>query len=274
MHFLDMESFSTKGFRLFEGRPFEPETKKTDELSSILVNRKFVEELGIIEPVGKMVLMNDTLPLIIIGVLENLLDEGAWTTKISPVFYRLADSSYKTKALNLRIAPENRDGVIKHLEDEWAKLVPDSPFMGMEGDVFIEASQYVNNKIISIAVFLVLIALILSVAGLYSQASLRLVHRTKEIGIRKIFGATIPGVIKILNYEFLVILGPGVLVGLIVGYYANIALMDSIWEYFNYPRALSFIIPVLLIFAVSSLIVSAKVYYTASRNPVHALRYE
>ena len=219
MNFLVMESFKTMGLRLIEGRSFEPETEKTDEISSILVNRKFIEESGINEPVGKTLIMSDSIPLTIIGVVENLLDEGVFTSSISPIFYRLADDSYKISALWVRVAPDNRQEVIKYLKDEWNKLVPDRPFFGIEGDVFMEASQYINKKILTISFFLVLIATLLSAAGLYSQVSLRIIHRTKEIGIRKTFGASIPGVIRILNYEFLVILTIGSIVGMMTGYY-------------------------------------------------------
>ncbi len=274
MRFLEMESFKTLGFRLIEGRPFEPETEKTDEISSIMVNRKFIEEFGMNEPVGKTVMMSDSVPLTIIGVIENLLDEGAWTTAIHPIFYRLADDSYKTYALCVRVAPENRREVVEYLKEEWNKLVPDRPFLGVEGDIFIEASDYINNKVLTIAFFLVLIAALLSIAGLYSQVSIRIIHRTKEIAIRKIFGASIPGVVKILNYEFLAILGIGSIVGVLAGYYLNIALMDSIWEYFTDLTAIIFIIPVMIIFAVSVITVSGKVYYAATRNPALSLRYE
>ena len=274
MNFLVMESFKTMGLRLIEGRSFEPETEKTDEISSILVNRKFIEESGINEPVGKTLIMSDSIPLTIIGVVENLLDEGVFTSSISPIFYRLADDSYKISALWVRVAPDNRQEVIKYLKDEWNKLVPDRPFFGIEGDVFMEASQYINKKILTISFFLVLIATLLSAAGLYSQVSLRIIHRTKEIGIRKTFGASIPGVIRILNYEFLVILTIGSIVGMMTGYYSNKALMDSIWEYSTDLTAITFIIPVISIITISVITVSAKVYYAATRNPVHSLRYE
>lgn len=274
MKFLEIESFNTMGLRLAEGRSFEPGTRRTDEISSILVNRKFIQESGISEPTGKTVIMNDSVPLNIIGVIDNLLDEGVFTTTIDPIFYRLADDTYKASALFIRIAPENRQKVTQYLKDEWSKLVPDRPFFELEGDIFMEASKYINTKIFSIAIFLVLIAVLLSSAGLYSLVSLRIIHRTKEIGIRKIFGASIAEVIRQLNYEFLVILAIGYLAGIVAGYFLNVALMDSIWEYFTDLTALTFIIPLLVIFAVSFITVSGKVYYAAARNPIYSLRYE
>ncbi len=274
MEFLEMESFNTLGLRLAEGRSFEYRTRRTDEISSILVNRKFIKESGISEPLGKTVIMSDSIPLTIIGVIDNLLDEGVFTTAIEPIFYRLADDSCKASALRIRVAPDKRQEVTQYLKDEWSKLVPDRPYFGLEGDIYMEASKFINKKILSISLFLVIIAVLLSATGLYSQISLRIIHRTKEIGIRKIYGASIPGVIKELNYEFLIMLSIGSIVGSIAGYYSNVALMDSIWEYSTDLTAISFIVPVIIIFALSVITVSGKVYYAATRNPIHSLRYE
>ncbi len=274
MKFLKMGTFETMGLRLAEGRSFDQKTKTTDIIGSILVNKAFIEEIGMIEPVGKALIMSDSIPLTIIGVIENLLYEGAFTTAISPIFYRLAGDRLNTGALYIRVAPENRQEVLRYLKDEWNKLVPDSPFFGIEGDIFMGASQFINKKILTLSFFLVLIATLLSAAGLYSQVSLRIIHRTKEIGIRKIFGASILTIIKILNYEFLVILSLGSIVGIIAAYYLNVALMDSIWENFTDLSILTFIIPLVVIFVFSVITISGKVYYAATRNPVQSLRYE
>jgi len=274
MNFLEMESFNTMGFRLLEGRSFELETEKTDEISSILVNREFIEESGLNEPVGKILIMSDSVPLTIIGVIENVLDEGVFTTEISPIFYRLVNDSCKAGGLWIRVAPENRQEVYQFLKDEWNNLVPDIPFFGIEGDIYTLASQHISKNILTISFFLALIAILLSAAGLYSQISLRIIHRTKEIGIRKVFGTTVSGVIKKLNYEFLVVLTIGSSVGTMAAYYLNGALMDSIWEYFTDLTALTFIMPVIIIFTISVITISGKVYFAATRNPAHSLRYE
>jgi putative ABC transport system permease protein len=274
LHLLDLESFSTVGLRLTEGRPFEAETRKTDEMSSILVNRKFTEESGIDEPLGKTVMMSDTVPLTNIGVIENLLDEGAFTSAIPPIFYRLADENEKAGALCVRTAPENRQEVVEYLKVEWNRLVPDRPFLGVEGDIYKDVSNYINKKILTIALLLVIIAVIISAAGLYSQISLRIIFRTKEIGIRKVFGASIIDVMNTMNYEFLVILAVGSMVGITAGYFLNVALMEAVWEHFTRLTAGTFIVPVIIVVFISVITVSGKVYRAATRDPVRSLRYE
>ena len=274
INYLGMETFNTMGLRLFEGRSFELQSRKTDEKSSIMVNKKFIEEFGLKEPVGKIVKMNDTIPLRIIGVIDNLLEDGVWSTGVYPSFYRLSNDDNQSTNLLIRTAPENRPEIYQYLENEWNKLVPDLPFLGIEGDIYMLAAQDINKNIFNISIFLIIIATLLTAAGLYSQVSLCISRRTKEIGIRKIFGASIPTIIKILSGEFLAILSISSIIGLVAGYFANIALLDKIWEYFTEVTTGTFIIPVLLIFTISIITIYGKVYYAATRNPVHSLRHE
>jgi ABC-type antimicrobial peptide transport system permease subunit len=77
-----------------------------------------------------------------------------------------------------------------------------------------------------------------------------------------------------LNYEFLLILAMGSIAGVAAGYYLNVALMDAIWEYFTDLTVLTFIIPPMIILAISVITISGKVYYAASRNPARSLRHE
>ncbi|MDX2430080.1 MAG: ABC transporter permease [Bacteroides sp.] len=274
MRFLEMEAFNTMGFRLLDGRPFERKSEKTDEITSILVNRKFVEELGLYNPVGKNVVMGDSVHLNIIGVMENLMEEGVFTTKISPVFYRLVGDNYKTSALWIRVAPENRQAVQRYLHDQWDKVVPDIPYLGIDGNIFQEASEYINRKILAITIFLILISTVLSVAGCYSQVSLRIIHRTREVGIRKIFGASISRVIRILSYEYILQFVMGSLIGSIAGYYLTMKLMALIWEYSTDLTIVTFILPTVILFTVILITLYGKVYTAASRNPAISLRHE
>ena len=89
-----------------------------------------------------------------------------------------------------------------------------------------------------------------------------------------VFGATVQGVINKLNYEFLVVIAVGSIVGITAGYYLNGALMSSIWEYSTELTAITFSIPVIINFTVSVITISRKVHYAATRNPVDSLRYE
>ena len=272
--FLGMDTYHTMGLRLIEGRPFEAQTENTDERGAVMVNRKFVEEFGMIHPLGETLIMNDTIPLVIIGVIEDIMEEGVWSKGVAPTFYRLSGEGAPSPHLLVRSARGMQQDLIQSLETEWNKLMPDLPFLGVEGNIYMQAAQDTNKNVMQISIFLVLIATLLSAAGLYSQVSLGILRRTKEMGIRKIHGASALTIMLILNYEFLLLLCISSFLGLVAGHYTNMALLDKIWAYHTGTSSLTFILPVILFFAISVLTVWGKVSRAAIKNPLDALRYE
>lgn len=274
MHLLELESFSCMGFRLIAGRPFEARTKASDEKGSIVVNRKFVEVSGLKEPIGASLIMNDSIPLSIIGIIENILDEGVFTSHIPPAFYRLANDSALASALCFRVSPDQREEIRNSLEEIWNMLHPDHPFLGIEGNIYAEVSAYINRNILVISLFLIFLAVLISVSGLYSMLSLVVIHRTKELGIRKIAGATTLDILKVLGKEFLFFMAAGFFLGLISAYYLNIRLMNTIWVYYTNITALEFILPILILSLISLAAVGGKLFYAARQNPADSLKYE
>ncbi len=264
--------FNTMGLRLIEGREFEPHLEKTDANGSIIVNQKFIEDFGISDPIGKTVKMNDTVPLYIIGVMENFFRNGVWT-KIEPTVFRLANKE-RLRMLTTRASPENLQDVYQYLEEEWKKMVPNYPFEGFYQEERMEEAKNINKSIKTVYVFLAVMALLLSAIGLHTLVSLSIIRRTKEIGIRKVLGASVQRIVRLLNNEFLLILIIASIIGTIGGYYSSIILMESIWDYFTDVTAITFIIPILLIFIISAITVGGKVIEAALRNPAESLRYE
>ncbi|MGW8315307.1 MAG: ABC transporter permease [Bacteroidales bacterium] len=274
LHFLDTAAFRTLGLRILEGRPFEPETMATDAADAVIINKMFVDQIGMKMPVGERIWLNDTVPYVVVGIMENMLKEGTMTNEINPEVYRLADASQSAGGLCIRTLPTSRNQIWQYLEKQWKIWLPDTPFRAVEGDVYTEASLYIIRKILSIAAFLLLIAVILSVAGLYAQISLRISSRTREIGIRKAFGASVQQVIGWLNQEFMVLISLGAITGILCGCFLNKVLINSIWNYFPTPDIMTFMLPVLFIFFIAVITVSGKVYHAATRNPARTLKYE
>ena len=120
---------------------------------------------------------------------------------------------------------------------------------------------------------LALIAVLLSCMGLYGLASFTIEKRTKEIGIRKINGATITGILALLNKNYFVY----VVVAFIIGCPVVFIVMQRWLQNFTYRTELSWIIFALaglLALGIALLTVSWQSWRAATRNPVEALRYE
>jgi ABC-type antimicrobial peptide transport system permease subunit len=137
----------------------------------------------------------------------------------------------------------------------------------------VEANT-VNNNIVKMFVFLGIVAMILSATGLFTLVSLNIIKKMKEIGVRKVLGASIGNITRIINTEFVVILSIASVGGFLLGYFAVDALMGSIWEYYQSATTVTFVISIAVMFVISAFAIGYKVFTTASMNPVTTLRSE
>ena len=135
-------------------------------------------------------------------------------------------------------------------------------------------SADVNNNIKIIFVFLGIVATILSVIGLFSLISLNIIKKMKEIGVRKVLGASILNIVNNISREFVIIFGIASIIGSIAAYYMADRLMASIWTYYVPIGFLAFFLSILLLLIISSLTIGGKVVRAASINPAYTLRDE
>jgi ABC-type antimicrobial peptide transport system permease subunit len=96
----------------------------------------------------------------------------------------------------------------------------------------------------------------------------------KEIGVRKVLGASVTNITRIINTEFIIILTLASILGSVLSYFMVDSLMDSIWDYYQGTNALTFIASIALLFFISGLTIGYKVYSAAAMNPVNTLRVE
>jgi putative ABC transport system permease protein len=110
--------------------------------------------------------------------------------------------------------------------------------------------------------------------GLFALVSLNISRRTKEIGIRKTLGASVPNICCLIAKEFVALILIGGVIASALSYFMLNALMNSIWAYHIGFDAVPFLTALLMVFGVSVVTVGLKVIAAAHANPVEALRYE
>jgi len=264
--------FHTMGLQLLEGREFTFDLKSSDTEHSIIVSKAFTEEFGMEKAVGERVIMDDTIQLYIVGVVEDIYLYGFWSKKDPMMFRRGVDERMRTLAI--RGAPENLGSINEYLEERWKEIVPNIEYEGFFQDDLLNEARDVNRNIKNINIFLALLALIISTIGLYTLVSLSIIRRTKEIGIRKVNGAPILWLTYIISKEFIIILIIACVFGSVSGWWVSDMLMDSIWETHTDVSPFAFIFSNALILVVAIASIGWKVYQAARRNPVEALRYE
>ena len=96
----------------------------------------------------------------------------------------------------------------------------------------------------------------------------------KEIGVRKVLGATLANITKVINKEFVIILSLASVLGVGVGSWLSGMLMDSIWDYYQNATIATMIISALVLFVTSALSIGYKIFKTVRLNPAHVLRDE
>jgi len=106
------------------------------------------------------------------------------------------------------------------------------------------------------------------------MVSLDIIHRTKEVGIRKIQGAPVTGIMYLISRKFLVILIIASALGCAGGYFLSVTLMDSIWDYFVRVGAGILLSAALIMIFTTILTLSVRITRAAMQNPVESLRYE
>ncbi|MEJ2003779.1 MAG: hypothetical protein P8X57_02185, partial [Cyclobacteriaceae bacterium] len=192
---------------------------------------------------------------------------------VEPVIFTLADKKNYTRIL-LKTDPDNLLAVHTILGNEYEKLFPYRIYNGEYMNEDLAEEKLVNSNIITIFSFLGIVALLLSISGLYAMISLNLLRKTKEIGVRKVLGASVPGLIAKLNKPFVIITVISVLIGCIAAYYLVDSLLAMIWEYYAIPGAKSLVLGSLILIVVALATVTGKVFRAASVNPVLSLRNE
>jgi ABC-type antimicrobial peptide transport system permease subunit len=192
---------------------------------------------------------------------------------IRPVILKkVPDEACKILCVN---ANENQlSEVYGALESQWKKLFPNKPYEAYYQEAALNDAEYVNMGILKQFIVLSIFALFLSTSGLFSMISLSINRRIKEIGIRKVLGASVPQIINLINKEFLIILGIASLLGSILGYYFMKAFLGDVFEYHFDMGPGVFFISIAVIIIAALLTSGRKIYHASRLNPAVTLKYE
>lgn len=239
----------------------------------LIVNEAFVAKTGMKDPIGQSVTLHNT-PHRIIGIVENHLDNLYRSSEPAPcVFHPTTQENYITLAV--KAEKDDMMQVWGQLEDAWKRLFPGKPFLSvLQDDVLLGRSRSLNANLKEMFIFLTGLGGLLAVCGIFALASLNTSYRMKEIGVRKVLGATVQNVIAIMNREFLLILLVATLIGAYAGYYATTSLLDTMFAVHTSVGATTITLCCLLVFIAGAATTTFTVLKAARANPVSTLRSE
>lgn len=256
---------------LVEGRSFS-KGHPTDTAHAILINETFAKQLGEGPYVGKALEMEPRRE--VIGVMKDFHFQSL-EKPIEPLSVVLANpgGSFPMNYIFVRISPDEVPQTMQALEATWKAIAPQAPFEASFLNENTNRLYRVEEAMGQLFVAAAVLAIILSCMGLFGIAVLAISQRTKEIGIRKVLGASVAGIVGLLSRDFLKMVALGILVAAPLAWLAMQAWLknyayriDVQWWVFLLAGALA----VLIAFVTLSL----QSVRAARANPVEALRSE
>ncbi|RKE55816.1 ABC transporter permease [Sphingobacterium detergens] len=261
---------NSMGIRLLRGRHFFSTGKDSEE--SIIVNETFLQRLQLKQAIGQQVTL-DSVRYTIVGVVNDYKEYGLHGL-VPPCVLHLAKPD-EYKSLVIRADKEKLGAVNKYLQSTWNRLMPNMPYRAyLQSDV-IEKEIRMTEAFRSIAFFLAVVTLLLSASGLFAQISLNIDKRNREIGVRKVLGASIVQIIQLISKEFVRILLIAFAVGSVLGYLFTSKFIFQVIYHYHSPVGLEpYVGTLAIVVFCCCLIIGARVYRAARTNPVERLRAE
>ncbi len=292
IYFVDKEFVSTYGIKLLAGKNIRlpiPEEGASEflvagkdidlpvskeSLSEFLVSERTVQEAGYsspLEAVGKGAVFVSRFKGHIVGVAKDIniyslhLEPYSITYMITPIQYH--------NYMSIRILPKNIPQTIDFIRKTWKKTVPNYPLDYFFLDASFEQMHIVDKKLGEIFSAFSILAILVACMGLFGLAAYTAEQKTKEIGVRKVLGASAFNIYLLLSRDFLKWVALANILAWPVAYYAMYRWLQSFafrasigWEIFLFSAGMALVI--------SLLTVSYQSIRSALANPVDSLRYE
>ena len=260
----------TMGLELSQGRDFDNKLK-TDGIRSVIVNKKFTDKMGWNDPLGKLIKIKSQ-NYYVIGELKDFHYQS-FETEIDPLVIRITDP-VRFQYLSVKINFGSLLSVATEMEGKWKELFPDDPYTFFYQDSVFDRDFQQYNLVTGVLTTAGIIAIFLATIGLYGLSSMSIKSRLKEISIRKVLGGDWVNLGYILNKEFIYLLTLSSILAAPFGYYAVLALLDTITK-FSMPITITpFLLTGVLLLILSVLAVGGHVFKVIRSNPTDALRMD
>lgn len=267
---VDEDFLATTGIELLSGRNFSPDFS-SDVDHAILVNEAFVERFGTEGFPEDAVGIEDPT---IIGVVKDFHFHRLHNV-VAPLYLRMKPDrrGAAIRHVLVRVRPDDMPATLARLEAAWQTIRPDKPFDYFFLDEELDQQYKAEARWATMLRYASMLAILIACLGLLGLTALATARRTKEIGIRKVMGASVSGLVGLLSHEFLVLMLIANVIAWPLAYWAM-----SVWlQDFAYRISLGlelFVVAALITLLITWGTVGMQAFKAARANPVDALRYE
>ncbi|MFT5142682.1 MAG: putative ABC transport system permease protein [Rhodothermales bacterium] len=259
------------GMRLVAGRNFS-ESLETDREEAVIINETLAGELGWEDPVGHLLPGYEESNVTIIGVVADYHFQSL-RSEIEPVFLHMSPALGSVNYALLRVSTDRIAATLAALGAAWGEVAPDQPFVYEFMDQRLDALYAAERRWSRIVQAASAFALAIACLGLFGLATLSVERRRKEVGLRKVLGASSASVAILLSTDFARL----VVVAFVLACPLAYLIMDRWFDGFAYHTELGvgvFALSGGLALVVALLTISIQALKSAMGDPVKSLRYE
>jgi putative ABC transport system permease protein len=268
--FVDHDFVDALGIKMVNGRDFQKDMP-SDTLNGVVVNETFVKRMGWSDPIGKKIEAGDanTLRARVIGVMADYHQTGMYNEIESLLLaYREINN-----VIYVKLSGNNMQQTLSYIESKWKEVFPDQPYSYTFLSERFNRQFEADEKRGLIFTMFTILAILIACLGLFGLASYMVEQRTKEIGIRKVFGANEVVVVRLISKDFLILVAISIIIALPAAYY----FMSNWLENYVYRTKIG--VPLLFIAAILTIVItfltiSFKSYQAAATNPAYSLKTE
>ncbi|MEO7988423.1 MAG: ABC transporter permease [Chryseolinea sp.] len=276
---VDHNFFDTYDIAILAGRKFLPTDHRIDfdKIEAVILNLNAIKLLGIDSPqnaIGKQIIWGDSKTKItIVGVVNNFHQQSL-KNPMEPMIFAPAYSTNSSTSIKLDNTYKDKpQKIIADVREAFLKFFPDNAFEYTFLEDRFKHQYNDDNRFGKVISVFTLLAIIISCLGLVGLSSYMAIQRTKEIGIRKVLGASLFSIVTLLSSGFIKLVLLATLLALPIAYIAAENWLEG-YAYKISPGVLIFALPVILILLIASFTMSFQVLRTARTNPADTLKYE
>ena len=265
----DADYFKTFELHFLAGNSYE----QGDTARQVVVNETFIKKLGIKSPsdaIGKTVSFGGAVWLPIAGVVKDF-KTNSLREEVKPIV--ISPRKALEQEVAIKIQTHNLHSTVATLQKLWENTYPEYAYNGYFLDENIAQFYKQENQMALIYKLFAGIAILISCLGLYGLVSFMVVQRTKEVGVRKVLGASVASIVYLFSKEFIILIAVSFVIAVPVGWY----MMSGWLQNFVYRIHISldvFVLAVIGSIVLAWLTVGYKSIKAALANPVKSLRSE
>ena len=268
---IDFDFLKTFDLKMVDGRFFSKEFS-TDGIETVIINETAAKLMGLESPVGQKIeynLIKRKMEPTIVGVVKDF-NFSSLHYEQQPLLMIIVDWY---QDVYIKIGPDNFNGTIAFIHDKLMDITPDYPFDFSFLDEEINRLYETEQRASALIRYATFLTIFIAGIGLLGLASFSAEQRIREIGIRRVLGASVLNIVKMFNKEFTIL----ILLANIIAWPAAYFTVTSLLNRYAYKVSISpfvFILTALFVFLLAVITISSQTIKAALSNPVESLRNE